>query len=119
MVLILLLYGIRVPSLLIDNDVVFTHSIFHKGPISDYILWLYEIQFTYMKVIDKVKNILVLLNHPNAKSGISGNLNNVIDTAKVLKFVKPGTIKALSISKYFSIAILKNISLVMFWFYTI
>ena len=38
-----------------------------KGIISDELLWLYEIKFTYMKFLDKLLGLLVLLNNIKIK----------------------------------------------------
>ena len=87
----------RFPQILISNIYILTCSIFRKGLISDELLWSYDIQVTHTKFIDKLWNILVLLNLPKTKSGIRSILKDASDIAKVLRIKGPGTLMELRI----------------------
>ena len=68
----LLLARSRFPPLLIDKVVVFMHIFLYKGLISDDLLRFYDIIFTHKKFLDKLCNLLVLLNSLKPESGIRG-----------------------------------------------
>ena len=94
MVFRILLSVIRLPQLLTHKDEVFTYLIFNKGLIIDEILWVYEIQVTYMKIINKFHNLLLLMNKPKPKPGIISDLNNFSFTSKAFNIGEPGNINS-------------------------
>ena len=57
-----------------------------KGIISDELIWLYEIQYTYMKFLDKLLGTLVIMNHIKTKYLVRSILRNMIDISKILRF---------------------------------
>ena len=71
-----------------------------KGIISDELLWLYKIKFTYMKFLDKLLGLLLLLNNIKAKYVVRSILRNTIDQSKMLRFKLSLTLKAFSINQY-------------------
>ena len=62
LVLILIIYGSRFLPVWINNIAVFTHRLLYKVRIDDELLWWYEIHVTPTKFLDKLCNLLVLLN---------------------------------------------------------
>ena len=56
------------------------------GIVSDELIWLYEIQYTYMKFLDKLLVPLVVLNQIKAKYLVRSILRNMIDISKILRF---------------------------------
>ena len=60
----LLFAGSRFPLLWIDKIMVFTHILLYKVLIGDELLWSYEIHVTHTKFLDKLHNLLVLMNLP-------------------------------------------------------
>ena len=81
-----------------------------KGIISDELLWLYEIKSTYMKFLDKLLGLLVLLNKIKAKYVVRSILRNTIDKAKMIRFKISVTLKAFIINQYCSISICNILS---------
>ena len=76
-----------------------------KVIVSDELLWLYEIKSTYMKFLDKLLGLLVLLNNIKEKYVVRSILRNTIDKAKMLRFKVSVTLKAFSINQYCSTSI--------------
>ena len=70
MVSILLLYGNRFPSLLTSKVAVLTCCLLYKELIGDELLWFYDIHVTHTKFLDKIRNLLVLLNIPQTEYGV-------------------------------------------------
>ena len=79
LVLRLILEGSRFPYLGVYKVMVFTRSLLHKVLIGDDILWLYDVQSIHTKLLDKLYNLLVLLNLPNMESGIRSIFKYVSD----------------------------------------
>ena len=80
-VLRLLFSGSRFLTLLIDKIAVFTRSLLYMGLIGyERLLWYY-IHATHMKLLDKLCNLLVLLNIPNTESGVRNILKDASDVA--------------------------------------
>ena len=71
--------GSRFPPLWIDKIAVFMHSLFYKGHIGDDILCWYDIHVTHMNFLDKISNLLVLMNYPKMLSGVKIILKYVSD----------------------------------------
>ena len=57
-----------------------------KVIVSDELLWLYEIKSTYMKFLDKLLGLLVLLNNIKAKYVVRSILINTIYKANIIRF---------------------------------
>ena len=74
--LILLLSNRQFSLLWINNITVFNHSLLYKGLIGDELLYFYDIHITYTKFLDKIRNLLVLLNFPKKKSWVRSILKN-------------------------------------------
>ena len=74
-----------------------------KVIISDELLWLYEIKFTFMKFLDKLLGLLVLMNNIKVKYVVISILRNIIDKSKILRFKVFKNLKALIINQYCSI----------------
>ena len=53
-----------------------------------------------MKIIDKIRNILVMMNLPNTESGIRSIFKYASNVVYVLSLKGPRTTKALGINKY-------------------
>ena len=85
-------------------------SLEEKGIISDELLWLYEIKFTYMKFIDKLLGLLVLLNNIKSKYVVRSILRNTIYKANIIRFKVSVTLKAFRINKYCSTSICNILS---------
>ena len=64
LVLRLILACSRFPPLWIDNVAVFTCSLLYKVLIGNDILLFYDIHITRTKVLDKLSNLLVIMNFP-------------------------------------------------------
>ena len=64
LVLRLLISGSWFPPILIYKIAVFTRSLVNKVIMVDELLWWYEIHVTNKKFLDKLYNLLVLLNFP-------------------------------------------------------
>ena len=76
MILRLLVYGSRFPQILIDKDSVLTHSLLYKKLISDDLLWFYAIQITHRRFIDKVHELLLIINYLKGKYSVIIILKN-------------------------------------------
>ena len=69
----------RFPPLWIHNIEVFLRSPLYKGLIGyDILLW-YDIHVTHTKFLDKLRNLLVLLNSPQIESGVISILKYASD----------------------------------------
>ena len=64
LVLLLFFSGSRFPLLWIHKIVVFSRSLSYKGLIGYELLLWYGIHFTHPKFLDKLRNLLVLINIP-------------------------------------------------------
>ena len=84
-----------------------------KGIISNDLLWFYEIKFTYMKFLDKLLDLLVLLNNIKEKYVVISIHINTIDKARMFRFKLSVTIKALSIV-FMRIVIITYLSFILF-----
>ena len=76
-----------------------------KGIISDELLWLYDIKSTYMKFLDKLLGLLVLINNIKAKYVVRSILRYKIDKTRMLRFKVSVTLKSFSINQCFSTSI--------------
>ena len=81
-----------------------------KDIISNDLLWFYEIKFTYMKCLDKLLDLLVLLNNIKEKYVVISVHINTIDKARMFRFKLSVTIKAFSINLYCSTSICNILS---------
>ena len=79
--LILLFDGSRFPPLWILNIVVLSRSLLYKGLIGYEFLFWYEIHVTHTKFLDKIHNLLVLLNSSNTEYGFRSILKDVINVS--------------------------------------
>ena len=70
------------------------------GIVSDELIWLYEIKYTYMKFLDKLLGTLVIMNQIKEKYVVRSILRNMIDISKILRFEFPVTLKEFCINKY-------------------
>ena len=64
LVLILIISSRRLPPLWIEKSVLFTRSLFYKRLMGDDLIWWYYIYITHTKFLDKLRNLLVLMNPP-------------------------------------------------------
>ena len=79
LVLRLFFAGSRFPPLWIHKIAVFTRSLLYKRLIGyDILLW-YEIHVTNTRFIDKLRNLLVLVNIPQTESGFISILKDESD----------------------------------------
>ena len=79
LVLRLLFAGSRFPPLWIHKIAVFMRSLLYKGIIGyDILLW-YKIHVTHRKFLDKLRNLLVLLNSLQKESGVRSILKDASD----------------------------------------
>ena len=67
MVLVSLLSSRGIPPLLLNKVRIFTFSLLYKGLIYNDLLGLYDILTTHTKLLDKLCNLLVLMNRPEKK----------------------------------------------------
>ena len=89
--------GSRFPPLWVHNIAVITCSLLYKGLISyDILLW-YDICVTHTKFLDKIRNLLVLLNIPKTEYGVKFVLRDASEVPYAIMTKGPGTIKALRI----------------------
>ena len=84
---------------------ILIHSLFNKRLIVDDIIWLYDIHVTHIKFLDKLCNLVILLNLPKTESRVRIILTFASDVPQVIRLEGPGTLKAISIYQYFSTAI--------------
>ena len=70
---------IQFPPLWIDKITIFTCILLYKGLIGDDLLWWYGIHVTQTKFLDKIRNLLVLLNILNIEYGIRSILKDESD----------------------------------------
>ena len=77
----------------VDKVAVFTHRFLYKGIIGEDILGLYEIHVTHKKFLDKLLNLLVIMNNLNMKFIIINTLKYASDVAEVIGIKGYGTIK--------------------------
>ena len=71
--------------------------IFHNGIIGNELRWLYDIQVTHTTFIDKLYNLLVILNLTKNKYLIIIILKDASDITKFLRLQVPRTLKDISI----------------------
>ena len=79
LVLLLLLYGSRSPLLWIDEVATLMHAILHKGLIGDDLLLFYDVYVTHTHILDKLRNLLLILNFPKTESEIRIISKDAID----------------------------------------
>ena len=82
------------------------------------LLW-YDIHVTHTKFLDKLRNLLVILNIPQTESGFRNIIKDMSDLPKVLRLEGPHTLKALSIYQDFCIEICNFLPWINFEFETI
>ena len=80
-------------------------ALIHKELTVNELLIFYEILVTHTKSFDKIRDLLVILNHPEMIYIIRIILKDAINVGKVLGIQVSGTQKVLSIDQYFSTAI--------------
>ena len=97
LVLRLLLYSSRFPLLWTGKIAVFTRIIFYKGLIGDELFLWYNIPVIHTKFIDRICNLLVLLNSPKTESEVRSILKDKFDVLFVLMIECPITLKDISI----------------------
>ena len=79
LVLRLFFAGSRFQPLWIYKTTIFNHSLLYKGNICyDILLW-YGIHVTHTKFLDKIRNLLLLLNIPQMESGFRSILKDASD----------------------------------------
>ena len=114
-----LLYGGRFPSILINKVVVLIHSLLCKVHKGDEILWFYDTQIKHTGILNKIHNLLVVMNPQNTKYEIAIILKYVIDVSKLIGIKGPGNIMLLSVYQDFSTSIWNNIPSIFIQFETI
>ena len=75
------------------KGLVFTCSLLSKGLIGDEILWWYDIHVKPTNFLDKLCKIIVLMNFPDAESGIIIILKDASNVFKVICLEGPGNLK--------------------------
>ena len=75
-------------------------SLFCKGSTSYEILWFYDVQITHTKFIDKICNLIVIINLPKTKYEFISIIKYKSDSYKVISIEIPGTIKVIKIDQY-------------------
>ena len=75
----ILFAGSWFPPLWINNMAVFTSILLYNIIICDEILWWYDIHITHTKFLDKIRNLLVLMNLPKTEYGVRITLKDSSD----------------------------------------
>ena len=109
----------RFPLIWIDKVALFTCSLSYKGRVGDEILYWYDIHVTHMMFIDKILNLLVLLNFPDTESWIRCILEDASDAPYMLRLEGPGTLMVLTIYQDCSAAICNVLPWIFLEFETI
>ena len=85
LVLRILLSISRFPLLWIDKITVLMRILLYKGLLGDELFWLYGMYFTQTKFIDRIFNLLVLLNFPKTESEVISILKDAVEDC-IMKF---------------------------------
>ena len=65
------------------------------------LLGLYRIHVTPMKIVDELRNILIIMNIPKIKPIIRSILKDASDVTKLLRLKESLNLKDIGINKYF------------------
>ena len=69
--------------------------------ISDEILWFYDVEITHTQLLDKLRNLLVVINYTDTKYIIMCILKDTSDLSNFISIENPETLRVLSIYQYF------------------
>ena len=72
----LLLVSSRFPPFSIDKIMVFKCILLFKVILGDELFWLYDTLVTHTQFLDKICNLLALINFPKTESGTRGILKD-------------------------------------------
>ena len=111
-ILIFLLAISGFPLIWVNKVVGLVHNILKKGLICNELFILHNILVPYNKVLNKLRNLLNIMNRTENKSGIRNILKGESDESNIIRPKLSGTLKALSIYQYF-IAVIFNMILWM------
>ena len=73
----------------------------NTGIMGNDLLGLYRIHVTPMKIVDELRNILIIMNIPKIKPIIRSILKDASDVTKLLRLKESLNLKDIGINKYF------------------
>ena len=75
----ILFFSSRLPLIQVFKVAIFKFILLYKGLVSYEILWWYEIHVTHTNFLDKIRNLIVLMDLPKSEYGFRSILKDSID----------------------------------------